>query len=115
MNTLYLTPNWDLCLDSTANIAMAGEPYSLAQDAASAIRTFIGECYYNTLLGVHYFQQILGYNPPLELIRAQFVAQALTVPDVASAQVFFSSLTDRELSGQVQVTSISGVTSTAGF
>jgi len=115
MNTLYLTPGWDLCLDSSANIAMAGMPYSYAQDAASAIRTFIGECYYDTSLGVEYFQRILGYNPPLELVRAQFVAQALTVPGVVAARVFFSSFTDRELKGQVHVTDNAGLISVAGF
>jgi hypothetical protein len=115
MDTLYLTPNWDLTLDSSANIALAGRPYSSAQDAATAIRTFLGECYYNTLLGIPYFEQVLGHNPPLELIRAQMVTQALTVPDVATAQVFFSDITNRTLSGQVQVTSSAGVTTVAGF
>jgi hypothetical protein len=38
MNTLFLNPGpWDLTLDASGNIALAAEPYSLAQDAASAI------------------------------------------------------------------------------
>lgn len=116
MNTLYLVPeSWDLTLDSSGNIAMATEPYSLAQDAASAIKTFLGECYYNTKLGVPYEWQILGENPPLEFIRVQLVKAALTVPNVKSAKVFFTSFTDRVLKGQVQVTSLSGVVSAFGF
>lgn len=120
MDTLYLTSTgalnpWDLCLDASGNIAKATNPYALAQDAASAIRTFIGECYYDTSLGVPYFQQILGKNPPLELVRAQFVKQALTVPEVVSAKVFFATYTNREITGQVQVTSTTGVTTVAGF
>jgi len=115
MDTLYLTPTWDLCLDATGNIAKAATPYAWAQDAASAIRTFLGECYYDTTLGVAY-NQILGQTPiPLELLRSQCVAQALLVPGVASAKVFFSSLTNRVLTGQVQVSSTTGITTVAGF
>jgi hypothetical protein len=44
VNTLLLdVSSWDLCLDAAGNIAMASNPYSIAQDAASAIRTFAGD------------------------------------------------------------------------
>ena len=109
MNTLYLASQ-DLCLDSAGNIAMATEPYALAQDAASACATVLGECYYDTSLGIDFFGLILGKMPPIELLRSLFINAAMTVPDVATAMVFFSSLKDRVISGQLQVTSSSGVT-----
>lgn len=115
MDTVYLDPGtWDLVLDSSANIALAGNPYSLAQDAASAIRTFSGECWYDTTQGVPYWSQILGHNPPLELIKAKFADAALTVPEVVSAQVFLISA-NRTISGQVQITDSTGTVSAAGF
>lgn len=123
-STLLLdTVAWDLVLDAAGNIAVASEPYSLAQDAASAIRTWsdggptgLGECYWDTTLGLPYRTQIFGQPPSLTLLKAQFEAAALTVPDVASATVFISAFTDRALSGQVQVTSVStGQTSYADF
>ena len=89
---------WDLVLDADGNIAAAAEPYSLAQDAASAIRTFLGEVYLNTTLGVAYIELIFGK-------KDQFVAAAMTVPDVASAECFISSITGRRVGGQVQVVS----------
>ncbi len=46
------TVAWDLTVDTTGNIAVASNPYSMAQDAASAIRTFQGEVYYDTTLGI---------------------------------------------------------------
>ena len=46
--------NWDLVLDVNGNIAIARPPYALAQDAASAVKTFQGECYYDTTLGIPY-------------------------------------------------------------
>lgn len=115
MDTLYLTPDWDLTLDTSGNIALASNPHALAQDAASACRTFLGECWYDTTQGIAYWQDILGKMPPLELVRADLVAAALTVPGIASAQCFFSGLTNRQLTGQIQVTDANGVTSAAGF
>lgn len=107
---------WDLLLDANGNIAVAAEPYSLAQDAASAIKTFLGEVYYDTTIGVPYMTQILGKNPPLPLLKQQLVMAALTVPGVVSAQVFINALTDRLISGQVQVTNAeTGQVSVAPF
>lgn len=116
MNTLYLTPSWDLTSDAFGNIALATEPYALAQDAASAIRTFQGEVYYDTTQGVPYWAQILGQAPPLALVRSKMIDAALTVPGVTAAAVFFSSFSGRALAGQVQVTSATtGQTTAAGF
>jgi hypothetical protein len=104
-----------LALDSSGNIAMASQPYAQAQDAASAIRTFIGECYYDLTLGIPYWNQILGKNPPLEFIRAQFIKQALTVPDVIAARVFFISFKNRVLTGQVQITNSQAIVTAMNF
>lgn len=106
MSTILLDRTaWDLVLDVDGNIAVAAEPYSLAQDAASAIKTFLGELYFDTTVGVPYLQQIFGLNPPLALLKAQFVAAAMTVPGVASAKCFISALAERRIAGQIQVTS----------
>jgi hypothetical protein len=116
MDTLFLAPaSWDLVLDSSANIALAEEPYSLAQDAASAIKTFAGDIYFDSTQGVPYFSNILGQLPSLTYVRSQFVNAALTVPDVVATQVFFSSFNSRTLSGQVQVTNKAGVITATGF
>jgi hypothetical protein len=117
MDTLLLdTGSWDLVLNAAGNIAVATEPYSLAQDAASAIKTFLGEVFFDTTVGVPWLTQILGQTPSLALLKAQLAAAALTVPDVGSAQVFISSFNDRIITGQVQTTQAStGQTSAANF
>jgi hypothetical protein len=97
--------DWDLVLDAEGNIAVASEPYSLAQDAASAIKTFAGEVYWNTGLGVPWLTAIFGKNPSISQLKGYFVAAALTVPDVASAQCFITAVTRRSVSGQIQVRS----------
>jgi len=115
MDTLYLNENWDLCLDANGDIALASDPYSLAQDAACACRTFTGDCYYNQALGIPYFEQILGHLPTLQYVKSQLVAAALTVPGVESAQAFITGVAGRQISGQIQVTDSDGNTTAAAF
>lgn len=102
---------WDLVLDASRNIAVAAEPYSLAQDSASAIKTFEDECYFDTTVGIPY---TFGPIAPGTL-KQQYIAAALTVPDVVNAQVFFNGITQRALSGQVQVYNASGQSAVAAF
>lgn len=120
MQTLLLDVSaWDLVVDTKGDIAVASDPYSLAQDSASMIKLFAGELYYDTTLGVPYFNGILGSLPPITLIKQQLIAQVLQrlnsagtvvrgVPEVVTAAVFLTALTNRELHGQVQVSSSTG-------
>ena len=104
-NTLLLDrTTWDLVLDSSGNIAMASDPYSIAQDVASAVRTFLGECWYDTTKGVPYWNDILGKQPTLGVVKKDIVNAALTVQEVISAQCFITdfSFATRVLKGQVQ-------------
>ena len=95
MRTLLLdTQTWDLVLDAFGNIAVADEPYAIAQDVASAIRLFNGELYYDTSKGVRYFEDILGQAPPLPLLKGELTNAAL--------QAFIAVSKDRVVTGQVQ-------------
>ena len=102
-------------LDASGNIALAGPPYSQAQDAASAIKLFLGEYWYNIGKGTPYFANTLGWKPPLQMVKTQAVNAALTVPGVVSAVCYISSATNRNITGQVQITNTKGQTSAAGF
>lgn len=116
MSTLLLDlTNNDLVVDAAGNIAVATEPYSLAQDAASAIKLFLGELWYDTTQGVPYFQTTLGKFPSIQLLKAQFEAAALTVPGVVAATCFISSIVDRTVSGQVQIVDKNGNVAAVGF
>jgi hypothetical protein len=115
-NTLLLDQTaWDLVLDANGNIALAGTPYSIAQDVASAVRTFLGECWYNTNLGVPYWQNILGEFPPLQFVQQKLIDAALTIPNVTAAKVTFTAFSNRELSGQILITDITGATANVAF
>lgn len=106
---------WDLVLDIDGNIAVASPPYALAQDAASAIKLFQGELWYDTTRGVPYFTDILGKLPPLQLVKERFTAAALSVPGVTAAKVFITGLANRQLTGQVQITDATGTVAVASF
>jgi len=116
MNTTLLLDltNWDLCLDSSGNIALASPPYALAQDVASAIRTFLGEVWYDDTLGIPYFQTILGKTPPLSVFQEYMVNAALTVPGVVKANCIVQSFSPetRTVIGQVQFIDSNGNTGT---
>jgi hypothetical protein len=105
MATIFLdNATWDMALDVFGNIAVAKEPYSLAQDMASACRTFLSEVYYDTTLGVPYLTDILGRRPPVALLKAEIASEAQTVPGVkdGSAVCYLGEITDRRITGQVQ-------------
>ena len=119
MDTLLLdTIAWDLVLDINNDIAVASDPYSQAQDAASAIRLFLGEAWYDTTQGVPFWGQILGQLPPLALIKSYLINAALSVlPSGTGAAVYITGLdsASRTLTGQVQITTSDGQTSIATF
>jgi hypothetical protein len=102
-STLCLELNdWDLCVDTSGHIALATEPYSIAQDVACACRTFIGECWYDTTYGIPYLQQVLGQLPSLSVIKALLVTAAATVPGCGNPIANISSFQNRQLVGQIQ-------------
>lgn len=116
MSTLLLDRTvWDLLVDTSGNIAVASEPYSISQDVSSAARLFLGELWYNTSLGIPYDQIVLGKAPSLQVLKSLIANAALTVPGVAQAQVFVSAFTDRRVTGQIRITTTAGAVLNAGF
>lgn len=94
---------------------MAETPYAVAQDVASAIRTFLGEVWYDTTLGVPYWQSLLGTPVAQSQWIAALNAAAMTVPTVVSANTVLTSFTGETLNGQVQFTTSDGTTTTVQF
>ena len=115
-NTLLLdNAAWDLVLDSNGSIALASPPYAVAQDVASACRLFLGELWYDTSQGVPYWQQLLGQNPTSSQIASALNSAALTVPGVVTANTIITSSAGREISGQVQISTVDGIETSVNF
>jgi hypothetical protein len=115
-DSLLLNPEtWDLLIDSEGDIALVSDPYSLAQDVASAIKTFLSECWYDTSLGVPYFEEILGQFPPMSLVKKRIEEAALSVTGVISAKCIITEFTKRNLSGYVQFIDATGQINNVNF
>jgi hypothetical protein len=116
MKTLLLDlSQWDLLADAAGNIAVAEAPYALAQDVASAVRTFLGEVWYDTSLGVPYFQDILGKTPPVTVFQELIAKAAKTVPGVVTAECTISAFEGRKVTGQVVCAEANGRQFTVAF
>lgn len=117
-NTLLLDQKaWDLVINSAGNIAMCSQPYALAQDVASAVRTFLAELWYDTTYGIPYFEEVLGHLPPISLLKGLIENQALTVSGVVKAQcvIYAFSTKTREISGQIQFIDVNGAINNVTF
>jgi hypothetical protein len=113
MNTLLLDlDSWDLTVVN-GNIALATGKYAIAQDVASACRTFRDEVWYDLSQGIPYLlrgtnvsgAEILGQNPPVQYIKYQLVTTGETVPDVTSITCYLTGpdKATRQLGGQLQI------------
>lgn len=107
--------NWDLAIDASGNIALASEPYSQAQDAASACKLFEGEAWFDTTIGVPYFAQVFRGGQPVQVLKARLAGAAKSVPGVTAATVVLTELTERTLTGQLQVRTDAGETVNIAF
>lgn len=115
-DTLQLSSSWDLTLDASRNIAVQRGSAAIAQDVASAARTFQGEVWYDTTLGIPYFDTVLGQRPAYTLLAAYYSQAAFTVPNVVQAQVTFNQLgAGRVLTGTLEVIDTYGQSINASF
>lgn len=107
--------SWDIVLDEYGDLSLGSEDASIAQDVASAIRTFQGECRYNQQLGMPYFQSILWQYPPGSLVVASIQKQAFTIDLVTGCIVPSLNLdaTTRKLSGIAIITTSTSSTNLA--
>lgn len=100
---------WDLVIDTSGNLAVAKGGEALAQDVASAVRTFLGEAWYDGTLGVPYYENILGRRVSLQYLKQVFANAGLIVPNVASIKIFLTGPSlGRVIGGQLQITSVDG-------
>lgn len=107
---------WDLVLDANSNLAVCTEAYQILQDVATAIRTWYGEAWYDTYLGVPYDDGIFDGTTPLPILKSNAERVALTVTGVSQAQCLFVVPTKtREIRGAIAITLTSGETTSVNF
>ena len=107
--------NWDMFADGAGNIAMVSDSSAVAQDVACAVKTFLGEVYFDTTLGVPYFTQVLGKRYSRPLLESLINAQALTVAGVVKAKTSLTGYSTRSITGSVEVIDAAGVALNVNF
>lgn len=102
---LLNTDSWDIEIDSKGNIATVDNPYSIAQNVACAVSTFLGESIADENIGIDYanFQdgkkvQYLSFLYMKEAKRFSYIkdAKALLYYDKVGMK-------NRELSGVITI------------
>lgn len=114
--SLYLNPEtWDIGLDALNNLAIVGNPYACAQDAATACSTFRGECIYQLDVGVPYNEQILGQNPGTGRIQTWLENEALSLPHIVNASATVVTGEARAATGVIVIVDQNGIQSTVNL
>ena len=109
MRSLLLdTENWDLTLDGAGQIAVTSGPYAIAQDVANATRLFTDDAWYDPERGIPHFVVDLTLRPALPVVRSRFRQAALTVDGVADADVQVEVMTDRVMTGNIELSLAGG-------
>lgn len=103
---------WDLFLDTNGNWGIAENPYSVAQDASTAMRTFLGEKIFATDEGVPYLEELLGKAAPLQLVQSLMDNEALRAPDSKSASTEILESEGGKVTGETKIKTIDGDTLT---
>lgn len=93
--------DWDICLDASGNIALASLDYAKEQDVASECRTYTGELYFDTTIGVDY-GLILGRFQPVQILKDQLATAASRVSGVVNPVIYLTDISNREIGGQIQ-------------
>ena len=106
---------WDLSVDTSKNIAVASHALSLAQDVACAIQVFQGELFYDISQGIPYKDMVLGQMYAPSVLVGLLQNTALTVPGVVYAVAAVTAFNNRQISGTIDITDVSGHTITIQF
>jgi len=99
---------WDLMLDSSGQIAVTSGAYAIAQNVANATRLFTNDAWYDRQRGIPHFLLELGHKPSLSVVRNRFRQAALSVEGVIDADVQIEGITDREMTGSIELTLATG-------
>jgi len=106
MKTALLNPDtWDFMIDANGELALADEPYRLAQDAVCNLKLWRGDIWYYTDAGIPYIPAIFGKNPQASLIKSYLEDAVKGVKGVNTATAYIHSLdsVNRVLSATVVV------------
>ncbi len=111
--TMDLSTN-DL-LVTNGDLSLVSGVDAITQDLQQSLQVWAGEWFLDTTVGIPYRQQILVKNPNLDLVQADLVNAALSVPGITEVTSFTFNYdsTNRSITVQIEANTSSGQTITA--
>lgn len=106
MADLKLTTGHDIEI-SNGDIVLVSGVAAIAQDCDVRLKTFLGEWFLDTRIGVPYFEKILGAKPRLVALKGIFRDAIMSTPGIESITDFLI-----DYSGATRQLSISFVAET---
>lgn len=110
MKTLALNDDWDIYIDDSGNIATKEKNERLAQDVASSVMVWKGECAFDVERGIEFNKMEEHRNT----IETEINNQALLVDGVADSYVEMTNFENRTLTPVIHVTNEENETFTIG-
>ena len=86
-NTLKLSDNWDIQLNSFGDFLTCSDKEQIAQDVASSVRVFRGEDCWNIQRGVPYKSEIFGKAPNQPILEAYIKQEAMRIDGVTDCRM----------------------------
>lgn len=106
--SLYLNAEWDLDLDDAGNIQTCSNDYAIAQNVANRIHLFTNDAYYDPERGLPHFQIEIKERPLISIFRSRIISEASQVDGVKSVSLSNLVRDDRELIGELKITTTNG-------
>ncbi len=115
MNLSISDSSGDLVVDK-GQLVLVEEREELEQHLAQRLRTFLGEWFLDTTIGIPYFDDILVKQPNVNVVDTLFIDEILGTPGIIRLLEFNSDLTSdtRQLSIDFIAESVDGIIDFSG-
>ena len=104
---------WDITLDSSGLIKLAGDEYATAQNVANEARLFLNDAYFRQAQGIPHFNVELGIKYSESIILRTYLLRAAgrvrDVDEVLSVDVQEFDPVTRTLSGSITFNTVEGL------
>lgn len=99
---------WDLTLDNLGNIATKSDQRQKAQDVATSVKVYSGECVFDSERGLPY-NLVMAEQVNRPLLQEYVNIETKRIDGVQNTEVVVNGLKDRELDFDILVSTEDGV------
>ena len=112
--TLSVNANNDIYLDHLGNLSVSFDLQAVLQDCAQKAKTRLGECVFNTNVGIPFFETVWIGTPNIPQFQAALRAAFLSVDGVVEVISLMTSQIDDRLTYTAVIRTIYGAGGISG-